>query len=87
MLHRSVAGNLEGPLQGLTTLQSLNMSVNALSGTLPNDWLFPELKVLNLSDNQIFGVVPTGAHPLLLPHHHRLGASMIRKHHTKTWPK
>ena len=54
------AGPLEGPLQDLTTLQYLNMSMNAMSGTLPATWSFPDMAVINLTANQITGSLPPG---------------------------
>lgn len=54
-------GTLGGALQSLTDLQYLNLSMNAFSGALPYDWSFPQLRVLNLTNNHLGGRLPSGA--------------------------
>lgn len=54
------AGTLEHGLEGLTMLQTLNLSQNDLGGTLPKTWEFSEMTVLNLSANHFTGSLPAG---------------------------
>lgn len=69
MLLLLLTGTLQHGLEGLTSLQTLNLSSNSLGASLPDTWEFPELAVLNLSANHISGQIPEGAHALLLPRH------------------
>ncbi|KAK9799829.1 hypothetical protein WJX73_006967 [Symbiochloris irregularis] len=60
MAARGLNGTLEHGLEGLTTLQTLNLSANDLGGTLSKTWNFPEMSVLNLSALHISGTLPEG---------------------------
>ncbi|KAK9789943.1 hypothetical protein WJX73_007087 [Symbiochloris irregularis] len=52
-----VNGTFRQGLEGLSTLRSLNLSSNFFHGSLPRTLDLPELRVLNLSANQITGTL------------------------------
>lgn len=45
-------------LQGLPGLQALNLSANALSGSLPAQWASSSLATADLSENSLTGALP-----------------------------